>query len=402
MLNKRKRNFNIFNFYLKKKILMIAITFLPLASFASVLHSYNFNNFQAENNSIEISTSTNDILTIDETIHFSFLKSQPYTKIDISPNVAIKIKWNDDKTKLDIKPKNTWEGSQSYKITFTKYIDTREVKKTTLSKTFKFYLEKAPNIIDSTPKNNSTNITLEDDKIMRIFFDKNILNYEFFVKISNNDILYKDFNSDNNSLTIALKKPIKTKQKLDLEVFGKYSNKYSVLTSLGKLSMHVIPNKPEQWPFDYKKRLKIASESTIPHIGDGKYIDINLKSHVTTLYNDGEIVHQFINSPGADDTPTVQGLFKVENKAIKPLSNTFDVFLPYWMAFTKDGMYGLHGLVEWSANNPKFPKSPQGGKESIKNIDKAVSPGCVRHTDEDSKIIYQWADIGTPVYIYSK
>jgi lipoprotein-anchoring transpeptidase ErfK/SrfK len=75
----------------------------------------------------------------------------------------------------------------------------------------------------------------------------------------------------------------------------------------------------------------------------------------------------------------------------------FQVYLPHWLAFTPDGLYGFHGLIVWPKGHEEMPS---GGKESIKSIGNAVSAGCVRHDAENSQFLYKWAEIGTQVVIY--
>ncbi len=398
----KKSHLRTFNFYFKQKMLIVAMVFLPMVSITSIFYSQKLpRESYIYDSEFHISTSTGDILKIDESINFSFIKSQIHTKVEVFPDIPVKIIWNTNKTELNIEPVKTWGEFESYEVVLTKYLDDdNSDDKSSSTAVYKFNVEEKPKILKSIPKIGSKKSVLENNNIIRVFFDRSISNYEFFVKIENNEILKTDFNSDNNSLTIILKDSIKAKQNLEISIFGRYDFLKDEIDVLGTISMEVIPSKPNSWPIDKEDRLNIASESTIPYIGDGKYIDVNLESHITTLYSDGEIIHQFINSPGAKDSPTIKGVFKVKAKALKPISNTFKVFLPYWISFTDDGMYGLHSLVEWPANHPDFPNSPGGGKESIRSIDKAISPGCIRHTDQDSKLIYEWAEIGTVIYIY--
>lgn len=388
----------IFNYCFNKKMLTVAIIFLPIFSITSIFSNQELYKKNYKDDKWNISTSTGDILKIDESINFSFANSQPYTKIEVLPDVPIKITWNDNKTKLNINSIYTWKKFKSYKIFLTKY-ENGNIKNKQVA-IYKFDIEENPKILKSIPNIGAKKSILENDNKVRVFFDRNFLNYKFFAKAKNGDLLNTDFDVDNNVLTITLKTPIKERKTLEITIFGKYDFLKNDIDTLGIITMEVIPSKPNEWPENQNDRLKIASESTIPYIGDGKYIDVNLKSHITTLYNDGEIVYQFINSPGAKDSPTVTGIFKVRDKALKPLSNMFKVYLPYWVSFTDDNMYGFHGLVEWPANHPDFPNFPSGGKESIKNIDREISAGCIRHKDEDSKLIYEWSDIGTIVYVY--
>ena len=52
--------------------------------------------------------------------------------------------------------------------------------------------------------------------------------------------------------------------------------------------------------------------------------------------------------------------------------------------------HGIHELPEW----------PNGAKEGEGHLGTPVSYGCIRLGVGDAEFAYNWADIGTPVYIH--
>ena len=87
------------------------------------------------------------------------------------------------------------------------------------------------------------------------------------------------------------------------------------------------------------------------------------------------------------ETPT--GEFKVMAKAVRPWSKEHGLFMPWFLQFTNLG-HGIHELPEW----------PGGYKEGANHLGTPVSHGCVRLGIGPAKIVYDWADVGTPIVIY--
>jgi lipoprotein-anchoring transpeptidase ErfK/SrfK len=88
------------------------------------------------------------------------------------------------------------------------------------------------------------------------------------------------------------------------------------------------------------------------------------------------------------DTP--RGRYAIQNKAVRPWSKAYSLYMPYWQAITPDGKYGIHELPEW----------PGGYKEGANHLGTPVSHGCMRLGIGPAKRVYEWAPIGTPVVIY--
>jgi hypothetical protein len=66
------------------------------------------------------------------------------------------------------------------------------------------------------------------------------------------------------------------------------------------------------------------------------------------------------------------------------------LYMPYWMAITPDGKYGIHELPEW----------PGGYKEGANHLGRPVSHGCVRLGVGAAKTVYEWASEGTTVVVH--
>ncbi len=125
-------------------------------------------------------------------------------------------------------------------------------------------------------------------------------------------------------------------------------------------------------------------------IADGKYIDVNLATQILSLFEDGQLVDTYIISSGKSGMETPKGTHTVVNKSCRAWSRKYGVFLPYWMAITPGGSFGIHEVPEW----------PDGGKEGAGELGLPVSHGCVRLGNGAAERVYDWADIGTPVVVY--
>ena len=75
------------------------------------------------------------------------------------------------------------------------------------------------------------------------------------------------------------------------------------------------------------------------------------------------------------------GTYTINNKDPRAYSSTYDLYMPYWMAFIGSKI-GLYELPEW-ANGTK-----EG--EAISNTCVA---GCIRIGIGDAQQVYDWAEL---------
>lgn len=150
-----------------------------------------------------------------------------------------------------------------------------------------------------------------------------------------------------------------------------------------------------QFSFTTKRHEKEIEpdEDLAPKITEGKYIDVDLGSQYLTLFEDGKSRGSFQVSSGRYDLPTPRGEFQVINKVPLAYSNTYDLYMPFWMAFTYAG-HGFHELPFW-----KHRRGVEY-KERESNLGTPVSHGCVRLGVGPAEIVYEFADVGTPIVIH--
>ena len=133
--------------------------------------------------------------------------------------------------------------------------------------------------------------------------------------------------------------------------------------------------------------------------GVARYIEINLSVQHLWVYQDSQVIYESpITSGAAGVNPkfaTVTGLFSIYGKSRNThlIGNqygadyNYDVLVDYWMPFY--GGFGLHDAWRW--------RSSYGGPDYYYN----GSHGCVNLPLETAAFIYNWAEIGTPVWVHT-
>lgn len=122
---------------------------------------------------------------------------------------------------------------------------------------------------------------------------------------------------------------------------------------------------------------------------DGHWIEANLSDYSVKLYNDQNVVWSTNQTAhGKADTPTITGLFtvwrKVDNQCMpnppsdQPLCNI------HWVTYWEKSGYAFHEA--WWLTPGK--------------VGTGISHGCINMYQNDAKTVYDWASIGTPVWVH--
>jgi len=127
---------------------------------------------------------------------------------------------------------------------------------------------------------------------------------------------------------------------------------------------------------------------------NGKYVEVNLSRQHMWVYNDKQLVYDTPVTSGATGAgfPTVQGLFSVKAKQTNRNLNgyaigyNYNVFVNYWMPFY--GNYGMHD-ASW--------RSSFGGSDYYYG----GSHGCVNLPAAAAAWVYNFVNVGTPVWVHS-
>jgi len=118
------------------------------------------------------------------------------------------------------------------------------------------------------------------------------------------------------------------------------------------------------------------------HWGVGREIVVDLSTQMTYAYDDGNLVFSSLVSTGLPATPTVQGEYSIWHRTPAQTMSGPGYYLPnvQWVMYFYQG-YGFHGTY-WHNNfgNP-------------------MSHGCVNMTNEDAEWLYNFASIGTNVWV---
>jgi lipoprotein-anchoring transpeptidase ErfK/SrfK len=129
----------------------------------------------------------------------------------------------------------------------------------------------------------------------------------------------------------------------------------------------------------------------------GRYIEVNLSKQHLWVWQDHNVIFDSPITSGATGAgfPTATGLFSIYYKATNThlIGNAYgprynyDVFVQYWMPFYQG--FGLHD-ASWRNGNFGGQDYYYGG-----------SHGCVNLPLATAEFLYNWADVGTPVWVHN-
>lgn len=104
------------------------------------------------------------------------------------------------------------------------------------------------------------------------------------------------------------------------------------------------------------------------------------RMHIVSTARRGYVTPQM--EPGHRFGRTKVG--EVFYKDVDAYSHKYDSPMPYWMAISSSGSYGIHAATPGAYSHLGHP----------------ASHGCVRQHLLDARVLYELVPIGTPVYIY--
>lgn len=128
---------------------------------------------------------------------------------------------------------------------------------------------------------------------------------------------------------------------------------------------------------------KVKNPHAEPCRFEGRYIDINLSEQTLYAFEGCTLVNQFLISSGKTG-PTPTGTFHVYSKSrVTRMSGPgYDLPGVEWVSWFS-GDYSIHGTY-WHHN-----------------FGHPMSHGCVNASNGDAQWVYEWDDVGTPVFIHA-
>ena len=127
-----------------------------------------------------------------------------------------------------------------------------------------------------------------------------------------------------------------------------------------------------------------------PAYSGSKYILVDISEQHMYVYEGDTLVYSFIASTGMGNSTRI-GTFSVLNKIPNAYGATWNIWMPDWLGIYWSGSLqnGIHAL----------PILSNGATLWAGYLGTPISYGCVVLDTYDAQVLYDWADIGTPVEI---
>lgn len=325
------------------------------------------------------------------TIHFSQMV-QPQSlvgAISLEPGHRVRAEWSDHQQTLRLIPEEHWPLQSRFRLTIASgktfwFGSTPQV-------TFTITGPQYPSIVATTPLDHATDVLLGIEDPVEVVFDRSAKDLFIDFRLTPPaEMVYRN-NPEKTTFEILPKDGFQTGKHYSIAMFAKWrGSSDDTYQFLGQTSFATASPPPAVRQSDLPRRTDEALRSTVAKRTDGKYIDINLSRQVMTLFENGQALDAYVISSGKRGMETPRGEFAIENKANRPWSKQYRLYMPYWQAITPDGKFGIHELPEW----------PGGYKEGANHLGTPVSHGCVRLGVGAAARVYAWSDIGTPIVIY--
>ena len=133
-----------------------------------------------------------------------------------------------------------------------------------------------------------------------------------------------------------------------------------------------------------------APQAPAPSYSGSKLILVDISEQHMYVYDGDTLVYSFVASTGRNNYTKV-GTFAVQSKIPNAYGSTWDIWMPDWLGIYYAGgsENGIHAL----------PILPNGATLWSGYLGTPISYGCVVLDTYDAELLYNWAEIGTPVKI---
>jgi len=162
----------------------------------------------------------------------------------------------------------------------------------------------------------------------------------------------------------------------------------TVTETPAQLSMELLADTPT--PVYVEPTRPVVAEAPVYSYSGSKYILVDISEQHMYVYEGDQLVYSFVASTGMNNATRV-GTFAVQSKIPSAYGSTWDIWMPNWL-----GIYWAGGLEN---GIHALPILPNGAILWEGYLGRPVSYGCVVLGTYESGLLYQWAEIGTPVEI---
>jgi lipoprotein-anchoring transpeptidase ErfK/SrfK len=132
------------------------------------------------------------------------------------------------------------------------------------------------------------------------------------------------------------------------------------------------------------------NDAAPPNYSGNKYILVDISEQHMYVYENEALLYSFVSSTGMNNSTRV-GTFSVLEKIPNAYGATWDIWMPNWLGIYWSGSLqnGIHAL----------PILSNGATLWSGYLGVPISYGCIVLDTYDAQLLYDWAEIGTPVEI---
>ncbi len=137
--------------------------------------------------------------------------------------------------------------------------------------------------------------------------------------------------------------------------------------------------------------LRLNASAVTPGLGSGKRILVDISEQHLYAYQHEQLVYSFVASTGAAPSYTRTGQFYVQSKIPNAYGSSWNIWMPHWLGIYWAGASenGIHAL----------PILSNGQTLWAGYLGSPISYGCVVLGTQEAQLLYNWAELGTPVTI---
>jgi len=141
----------------------------------------------------------------------------------------------------------------------------------------------------------------------------------------------------------------------------------------------------------YREVMVLLFPTPTPMPANDKRIEVDISEQHFYAYEGDRLAYDFVCSTGDYSSPTAPGHYKVLDKIPMAYASTWNLKMPYWLGIYWSGSLenGIHALPILSSGRILWDGY----------LGQRVSYGCIILSTEAAELIYNWADVGTPVII---
>jgi len=159
----------------------------------------------------------------------------------------------------------------------------------------------------------------------------------------------------------------------------------------GVMAMEVVVDTPTS-VYIPPTNAPLSQQAAQPASGysGSQYILVDISEQHMYVYEGDALVYSFVASTGMNNATRV-GTFAVQDKIPNAYGSTWNIWMPNWLGIYWSGNLenGIHAL----------PILPSGATLWAGFLGRPISYGCVVLGSYEAKLLYDWAEVGTPVEI---